>query len=112
MSIFFPTTITYKQVTGKYVNGVWQKTEVEDTFLGNVQPITGRELESLNIGRADLGKIKIYSNIELHVSKKGSTNSGDVILYQNKKYEIIQIMSYQNNLVPHYKSLAEYRGEV
>lgn len=106
----FPSTIDYKQVNGSYVNGEWTKTEIEGTFVGSVQPLTGKELESLPVGREDRGKVKVYSDSPLNACVEGTENSGDIVIWQGKRWEVIFALDYQNNLISHYKYIAEYRG--
>ena len=112
MSILFPKTINYKQISGTYVNGVFQKTEIESTFEGDVQPLSGKELISLNIGREDRGKIKIYANASLNIAIEGTNNSGDMIIFDNAEWEIIAKMTHDNDIISHWKYIAEYRKVV
>lgn len=111
MSTLFPKTILYKQVTGSYVSGVWTPSEGDSTFEGSVQPVTGKDLVNLNVGREDRGKVKVYSDTKLNVSLEGTNKSGDKVIWQDQIWELIQELQYQNGLVPHYKYIGEYRGE-
>lgn len=111
MSTLFPKTIDYLQVTGSYVNGVWTKAESASTFEGSVQPVTGKEVESLPVGREDRGKVKVYSNTPLNVSTEAQGHSGDIVIWEGQKWEVIFELKYQNGLIDHYKYIAEYRGE-
>jgi len=112
MSLFkYPQT--GQTAPGSYVRGVW--TEASSTplsFLGTIQPMSGKEITSLNVGREDTGKVKVYSTTPLNVSIKGSSNSGDIVFYQSKKWEVIHELDFQNKLLPHFKYVAEYRGEL
>jgi len=111
MSTLFPKTINYKNVSGAYVDGEYQKSDVESTFTGSVQPVTGKDTVSLEVGRDDLGKVKIYSDSELNVSIEGNTSKpGDVVIWQGDEWEVIQEMKFQNDLINHYKYIAEFRG--
>ncbi len=110
MSTLFSSTIPYKQVTGSWVNGVWTTVEVDSTFTGSVQPVTGRDLEVLDVGREDVGRIKVYSNTPLNVSGEGTENSGDIVIWQGGRWEVSQAMDFQNDLISHYKYIAEFRG--
>jgi len=113
MSTLFPKTITYQQVAGSFINGVYTKVNTPSTFIGSVQPVTGKDIESLNVGREDRGKVKIYSNTPLNVSIEGiQTKPGDVVEWQGQKWEVIQEMIFQNDLIEHYKYIGEFRGTV
>lgn len=114
MSILFPEVQNTKTSTGSaYVKGVWTLgSETETDIIIDVQPMTDREIDSLEIGRRDIGKIKAYSNIELKVSTEGTENSGDTIIWRNKEYEIIKKEEHFNSFfseLNHYKYIAEYR---
>ena len=115
MSTLFPTTITYEtHGIGKRVNGIYEPGKTTtSTFAGSVQPMSGKEIESLSVGRQDTGKVKIYSNIQLAVSTQGETTiePGAVVLWDGKKWEVIQEFGYFNGLIPHYKYIGEYRDE-
>lgn len=97
---------------GSYVDGNWiEGTSTIDFFTADIQPISGEEAESLNIGERNLGKIKIYTNVDLNISQEGSNQSGDIITWtgDGKKYEVIGELNYDNNLLNHRKYIAEYR---
>jgi hypothetical protein len=113
MSTLFPKTyITQDHGEGGYIDGRWVDGAVtESTMVGSIQPLSGRELASLEIGRADLGKVKIYSSTELQVSNDGGDEKGTIVFYRNKKYEVIQEMAFDNNLISHFKYIAELRVE-
>lgn len=111
MSVLFPKTISYLVVTGSRVKGKFVEVETPGTFTGDVQPVTGRDLDVVQVGRQDIGKIKVYANESLNVSVEGSNTPGDMIIWQGGKWEIIAKMANQNDLIPHYKYIAEYREE-
>jgi hypothetical protein len=92
--------------------GKGEKTSTNDVFIGTIQPMTGKDLELVTVGREDRGKVKIYSDRELNVGIEGTNKSGDLVFYQSKKYEIIQAMDFQNGVLPHYKYIAEFRGKI
>lgn len=112
MGILFPETNTKKSTaSGAYVKGVWTPgSETLSNIIIDVQPVTGNELESLEIGRRDLGKVKAYSNISLNVADEKNKINGDIIVYDNRNWEIISRLPYQHGLINHYKYFAEYRG--
>ena len=113
MSLFAYPQIGSRPGTSSYVGGVWTSAAPSAlSFRGTIQPITGKELESLNVGQDDTGKVKVYSTTKLNVAKKGDNATGDIVYYNGKKWELIDELDYQNKLIQHYKYIAEYRGVV
>jgi hypothetical protein len=108
----FPKTQTLYQIKVKTINGVYKEFKTEGTFSGSIQPITGKELETIEVGREDRGKVKVYSSTKLNVGEAGKDYSGDVVVYDGREWEIIHELSYLNDLISHYKYIAEYRKEV
>ena len=107
----FPKTITYQTQPFTLVKGVATLgTPVVSTFQGSVQPMSGKEINSLPVGREDTGKVKIYSDTILPVSVKDGDDSGAIVIWQSQKWEVIFELKYQNNLINHYKYIGEYRG--
>jgi len=82
---------------------------IEGVFLGSVQPMSWKETQSLSVGRQDAGKVKIYSDIKLPVSREGGTTPGALVLWQNEKWELIDESVFQNDLINHYKYIGELR---
>lgn len=112
MSTLFPHTIVVRHRTGERVRGVWTPgPTTSDTFVGSVQPVKGKDLELLPIGRRDTGAVKVYSNTPLAVSVEGGTTPGDVVVWQGRAWEIIAALPYQNGVINHYKYLATDMGE-
>ena len=106
----FPKTVTYYSVTFTRTKGVPTiALGVALTFSGSTQPTTGKDLETLPQGREDRGTIKVYSDIQLNISAEGTSNPGDYVVHSNKKWEVIAELDYDNNLIPHYKYIAELR---
>jgi len=99
----------YYDNSGNYVTG-----SLADDFIvtADCQALTAKELESLNIGRDNLGKIKIFCDTELIVAIPGTDGielqNGDRIVYLTEEYEIIQRLKF-GNLIPHYEYIAERR---
>lgn len=98
---------------GQYKNGVWvDGASVISTFSGSVQPMSSREIESLNVGRRDVGKVKAFTNTDLPVSREGGTQRGALIHFGTNKYEVIEKNIYESGLINHYKYIAELVGEI
>jgi hypothetical protein len=113
MATLFPKIISYThRPGGAYIKGIWvEGTNEERTFIGSVQPVTGKDTDALNIGQEDIGKVKIYSSSKLTVSLEGTEDIGDIVLWQGQRWLILQELVFQNDLIPHYKYIAEYFGE-
>ncbi len=101
----------YYDASGNYVKG----SAIPDfTVIADCQALTAKEIESLNIGRSDLGKIKIFCDTELLTAVQGDDGNylqnGDRIVYLTEEYEIIQRLAFGNLLV-HYEYIAELRED-
>lgn len=112
MSCLFPKNISYERVSGSWVNGEWVTTMELATFRGDVQPATGKDISPEVQARLDKGGVQVYSDVPLKVSLEGTANSGDVVHYQGQRWEIISEGRHQNSLIPHYKYIGKYLGEV
>ncbi len=113
MSNPFRQPVPVKRRTGSYVNGRWINNAYDTiTIIASIQPITGKELESLNIGRAELGKVKIYTDNTLYISDEGNNRSGDLMTWLGDEYEIIAEQKNQNNIINHNKYIGEYRRTI
>ena len=78
-------------------------------FVGDIQPLSNRDAASLNVGRADLGKIRIFSDIQLQEEQTAGASNGDRVSFQGKVFEVIQESAHQNSLLDHYTYVAELR---
>ncbi len=111
MSVLFPQTYNYlpysssTKVKGRVTVGYGSST----IFSGNVQPMSQKEVDSLDIGRKDLGKIKIYTDQVFTISEEGKENTGDIIIYDSAYYEVIKLDHHTGTLLPHRKYIAELR---
>lgn len=111
MSTLFPRTISILRRVGSRVNGRWTSEETSMNVTGSVQPVSGKDTQFLPEGRRDVGTVKIYCNERLNVSVEGSENSGDVVIWRGKKWEVFQELDFSNDIINHYKYLAGYIGE-
>jgi len=113
-------TQTYKYSLGKYIRGIWTEIHPEQlTFEGSIQPLNLKDINSLNVGREDKGKIKIYSDIKLPIGSEIEDTkediekkSGAIIQWQGSTWEIIAESAYQMGLISHYKYIAELREKI
>lgn len=111
MSTLFPRTINMIHRTAELVNGRWNTSEAEGSFVGSVQPVNGKDLQFLPEGRRDIGMVKVYSNTALAVSAEGSNTPGDIVLWAGKKWEVIRELVFANDLINHFKYLAALFNE-
>jgi hypothetical protein len=103
----FNNTITARRYTFGVVNGIVVEDQpVEFTFLGTVQPVSGKDIMYLPAGRRDTGVVKIYTADELQISSEAQNLAGDRILFANREYEVFQILPNQNGLLSHNKYFA------
>lgn len=114
MSTLFPAPIAVIRAsqgafssTGVFVPGP----PIDLTYMGTCQPDTGKDFVPTEPGRANIGRIKIYVSAPMQVSTEGQPASGDQVIYDGKLWEVVKEMPCQNSLIPHYKYIAEYRGE-
>lgn len=113
----FPKTLTVARRSFSLVKGVYTEgATVTVTFKGNVQPLSNRDVVGLNVGRHDVGKVRIFSDTRLVETKTPSTPStdetcGDIITFAGQEYEVIQENVHDNGLLPHYLYIAELRGQ-
>lgn len=109
-SLFPIVQEAYRLNGGSYVNGIWQEGTREDfTFLGTIQPMTGKEIESMVGARETQGMVKIYTGDDLQVSKEGTDETGDIIIFDEAEYELVKEMPYTSNLINHRKYAAAFR---
>jgi hypothetical protein len=112
--IMFPKTYNIKRTnasgsydeSGNYIEGNTSGTPT--TILADIQPMTNKEMTTLNIGQdSDNGMIVIYTDEELIITEKGNNNEllqqGDLITFDNEDYEVIKKDKYENNLINHNK---------
>ena len=112
MSTLFPRTIGMIHRTAELVNGRWNTSEAEGSFVGSVQPVNGKDLQFLPEGRRDIGMVKVYSNTALAVSAEGSNTPGDIVIWAGKKWEVIRELVFANDLINHFKYIAALFNDV
>jgi len=113
MGILFPKTHTYTlktYTTGEYVTGRYIEGQLDiKTIEADIQPMTDKEVEAMNIGRKNLGKIKIYISTQLKIANETTKQNGDIITWNGEDYELISEDIRDNNLINHYKYIGEIR---
>lgn len=108
----FPISQVYYHVTGSYVRGEWVSAITGPlAFRGTIQPATADDIKSTEVARQDTGYVKVYTTTSMAVSRQGTANSGDVVLYDDQYWEIIQKLPHKSGLIPHNKYLAAIRPD-
>ena len=109
--IMFPKDLTAKRNNEAYVNGILQAGTLSTVpFVGSIQPLSNNDAVALNIGRSDLGKVRVFSDRQLQCTKKGGPLSGDLVTYEGRDYELIDGDSHTGTLLPHWAYIAELRA--
>lgn len=114
MGIFFPETLNIVYRAGQLIDGRWVVTKSVTTIQGDAQPVNSSDIEMQDIGRRDIGKIKVYTGTPLNVATLNADNTtgndGTMIQFSGKWYEVI-MEDVRQKLIRHYKYIAEYRKD-
>ena len=115
MSTLFPRAITGERLVLDKVRTDYIVTGVEPiSTMGSLQPYSGRDIDSLDILRRDMGVLEIFCDTPLRVSAQGDADQrrGDVIFWSEGRWEVFKEMAWDNGLIPHYNYLAQYIGAI
>lgn len=111
MSTLFPKPFQIIRSTRTLVRGVWTTGTSETlTFQGSIQPLSGKDLLTLEPASRDIGKVWIYTGSQLKKRTEAGANAADVLIYDGATWEVIDDRPYGNDIIPHHKYMAEYRG--
>jgi hypothetical protein len=106
----FGVTITIERyATGSWSNGRFIKgVKTEFNIVASVQILRGNETLLLPEARRTKENIKIYSEEKLRTTDEKNMTSVDIVVYNNKKYEVHKVDNWVSNDtdIPHYKSIA------
>ena len=94
---------------GGYVSGTWvDGIKEESQFLANVQPLRkGTELMSIPEADRTRELIKLYTTTECYPVVEGDAKlKADLIVYDNKTYEVLSVSSYKMGILDHYRVVA------
>ncbi len=116
MSLFKSFVLTIQRPTqtaseGKYINGRWvpgSTSEPNSTFeiQTSVQPANEQDLEALPEGLRTEEIIKMFPSTSINTVDQHILQEADIIEYNSKKYSVIKVDAWQNNLINHYKVMA------
>lgn len=107
--IMFPKNYSIKRkAAGTFTKGIFTEgTETTITIVADVQPITGKDFEALNIGREYRGAVRIYTDVTLNFSAASQTP--DKIVFDSFDYEILELNKRDGGLITHNKYIAYLR---
>jgi hypothetical protein len=92
---------------GERIKGRWQdgaSTAFEIT--GSIQPTMGDKLQTLLEGKRVQSIYEIITLSELKATDPKTETTGDIAVINGLDYEIIQVMPWQNGILPHYSCIA------
>ena len=92
--------------TGAYVNGAWipDAAPLAVTIRMSVQPASGKDLQILPEGERTRRVLKGYTVTPLDTAEEPEVKRGDVILYDNTRFEVHHVERWIGDL-SHYKVL-------
>jgi hypothetical protein len=108
---FFPTiSLPVKRPT---TNGAWRRGQWIDaslvtpfSIMGSVQPSDGKKLAGLLEGKRLHAVIEIITDSELIASDPETKTIGDIVTYDKFDWEIIQVLKWENGILPHFEAFA------
>lgn len=92
---------TGSRVSGRYVAGASTST----TIRGSVQPLSGKETQTLPEGERRRDWLKVYTHTELVPVDQhgGAATSGDRLVIDGITYEV-RTTARQRSVIPHYRA--------
>jgi hypothetical protein len=109
LAVLFPRT--YQAIitsAGSRVRGRWiAGTETIINFTGNIQPIENIAVDSLSIGRREIGQVIVYTDYVFNIMDEATSQNGDFVIYNNERYEITSVDKWEGHLA-HF----EYKGDL
>lgn len=111
MTTLVPENITIlRESGGSYIKGRWTPgTRASITITGRCRHFEAYELYTLPEGKANIGHIKIYCNSPLTPAEEASDKIGDIIIWENKYWEVTKQTHKPMGFISHYKYTAEFR---
>lgn len=111
MGTLFPKPIVGERLVLTKVRTDYAVTDrLPVSTMGSLQPYTGKDIDSLDILRKDMGVLEIFCDDELQVPLAGGARRGDVVFWRGGKWEVFREMIHDQGLINHYNYLAQYVG--
>lgn len=99
-------TLTVERTTGSVVDGVWtQNVTTSFDIAGSVQPVIGRELQSLPEGQRTRARYKLFTESDLIVIDSASGTEPDRVQYLEKSWQVQEDENWNGHTtgLPHRK---------
>lgn len=102
---------------GHYVNGKWIApdevvptdelgNEIFYTMIASIQRMSAQETQALPEGQRSSEWIKIYTTTKLERTIESEKLKGDVVIWNDREYEVMKVENWGETRMPHYKVLA------
>jgi len=109
MSLLMNMRLAKRSTTGFYEKGQWKKGKPFDTeFWGSAQPASGKVMELLPEGKRNTETVSVFAPIKMDFTSADfdKKTSGDLIIYDDKYYEILIAKKWNVGLIPHWELVA------
>jgi hypothetical protein len=110
MSLFRSVDLVKKSFyPGGYVKGSWVEGEPRppEPFKGTVQPPSGETMKVLPEGTRKSDVIEVIAPREMEFTVANNEVKSDLIIWQEREYEIIGAVLMDNGLLPHWELVAQ-----
>lgn len=102
---------------GRYVDGEWvdgdevvptdeNGAETSFTMVASIQPMTAQETMAMPEGQRTSEWINIYTATKLERTQESEKTKGDVVIYNEREYEVMKVFDFMTSRIPHYKAQA------
>lgn len=90
---------------GEYVKGTWKNgAYIAKEFYGTMQATSGKVQELLGEGKRNRETMTCYAPLSIDFTTFDAVEQkkADLIIYQDKFYEVVQCQRWNNAILPHY----------
>ena len=92
-------TAVGSRVDGVFVSGASTSTPI----LGSVQPLSGKDAQTLDVGERSRDWKKVYTRSDLIPVDQGAGAAGDRLTIDGLTYEV-RTVARQRSIIPHYRA--------
>lgn len=111
-------TYTFRRfAAGRYVNGNWIEgdevvphdadgNEISFSMTASIQRLSPQETMAIPEGQRTSEWIRIYTATKLERTVESEKTKGDIIIYNEREYEVMKIENWTETRIHHYKAMA------